>query len=407
MIRKHFFNFTDAITIKDKIMLTSNNSNYDIFLSNGDFGQIRDILSDTEHKQITLKRRNEETKIVEKLQVDLYFRDVKILFKSEDDKLVLIKCKIIENLLFSEQPSLSSDENKAIYLDFVMRNSHLKPNTKEFKDAIKSDPYFNALKIKFGYAITCHKAQGSEWKNVFLNCKSHQSYLSEGYFRWLYTALTRTKSKVYTLDEPHIGLFKIGISEQSSNNNVKISAPIQEEIINTNNTFNIQDKFLLSIFENITQKIESHNINIIDIQHKQYQEIYTFESNNERARVGVFYNGKNMITTINPVDTSNLVLLLKLILEPLKKHLLTVETHTNFNFSEPFLEEFYSHIKEKVENIGVQISNIEHLSWMERYTFVRNKEIEIIDFYYNKKGQPTPSKLVNNSLLTNDILGAL
>lgn len=94
MIRKHFFNFTDAITIKDKIMLTSNNSNYDIFLSNGDFGQIRDILSDTEHKQITLKRRNEETKIVEKLKVDLYFRDVKILFKSEDDKLVLIKCKI-------------------------------------------------------------------------------------------------------------------------------------------------------------------------------------------------------------------------------------------------------------------------------------------------------------------------
>lgn len=406
-IRKYFFDSIDKININDKIILVSNNRNYGIPLSNGDFGQIKEILSDTEHRLVVLKRKNDETKIVEEIKIDLYFRDVEILFKNDNDELVLIQCKIIENLLFSEQPSLSSDENKAVYLDFVMRNSHLKPNTAEFKNAIKDDSYFNALKIKFGYAITCHKAQGSEWKNIFLNCKSHQSYLSEGYFRWLYTALTRTTDKLYILDEPHIGLFGFKQLEESSNENEKILTPIKKEINNIDNTFNIQDKLLLSIFEKVTEKIESHNIKIIDIQHKQYQEIYTFESNNERARLGIFYNNKNMITTINSLDTNNLVSLLKLILEPLKNHLLIVETQNNFSFSEPFLEEFYIHIKAKVEAFGIKIVFIEHKQWMERYVFQRDTEIETLDFYYDKKGKPKISPLRNKSQLIDDILGAL
>lgn len=242
-------------------------------------------------------------------------------------------------MLFSEQPSLSSDENKAIYLDFVMRNSHLKPNTKEFKDAIKSDPYFNALKIKFGYAITCHKAQGSEWKNVFLNCKSHQSYLSEGYFRWLYTALTRTTDKLYTLDAPDIGMFGQATPSYIPKDIKVLSADNQlrkEETKNIHNRFQIQDKFLLSIFNEITLKIESHHIQILDIQHNQNQERYTFESNNEKVRVGIYYNNSNIITNISPIESNNLASLLTLLLEPLQNHLLIVETHDNFIFSETF-----------------------------------------------------------------------
>jgi tRNA A37 threonylcarbamoyladenosine biosynthesis protein TsaE len=399
-IRKYFFNSIDTININDKIIVLSNNANYDIFLSNGDFGQIRNILSNTEHKEITIKRRNEENNIVEQIKVNLYFRDVEILFKDEHGKVVLIRCKIIENLLFSENPSLSSDENKAIYLDFVIRNKHLKPNTKEFKDAIKSDPYFNALKIKFGYAITCHKAQGSEWGNIFLNCKSHQSYLSEGYFRWLYTALTRASKKLYTLDEPHIGI---------TNNLNNKNKPIKN-YASINNTFNIQDKFLLAIYQKISIIVEENNIKILDIQHKQNQEQYIFESNGEQSRVAIYYTSKNIISTINPIETNNLSSLIKIILEPLKKHILTVEQHNNFTFNEQFLEDFYLVLKDKLSNIKINISNIEHLNYMERYTFSRKNEIAIIDFYYNEKGQfksPTPNNKSNSQLLIKDIIGNL
>ena len=106
-----------------------------------------------------------------------------------------INCKIIENILYSQESNLSSDETKALYVDFMIRHPGLRVNTKEWKETLMSDPYFNALRIKFGYAITCHKAQGSEWKRVFIDCKSHMSKLSQEYFRWLYTAITRAKKK--------------------------------------------------------------------------------------------------------------------------------------------------------------------------------------------------------------------
>ena len=68
---------------------------------------------------------------------------------------------------------------------------------------IKTDPYYNALQVKYGYAVTCHKAQGGQWARVFLD----QAYLSEehltpDYFRWLYTAFTRATETLYLVNYP-------------------------------------------------------------------------------------------------------------------------------------------------------------------------------------------------------------
>ncbi|MPT33500.1 MAG: ATP-dependent endonuclease, partial [Flavobacterium sp.] len=64
---------------------------------------------------------------------------------------------------------------------------------------VKANPYFNALQVKFSYAITCHKSQGGQWNTVFIE----QPYLPEGinrdYIRWLYTAMTRAKDKLYLI----------------------------------------------------------------------------------------------------------------------------------------------------------------------------------------------------------------
>jgi len=414
VIRAKFFNNINQVNVKDKIMILANNSSSGIFLSNGDFGLITQIFSDTEHRPVRLKRKNSETNEVENIDIDLYFRSIELLVRDIDGTLHKINCRIIENLLFSEQPNLSSDENKAIYLDFVMRNPHLKPNTKEWKDTIKSDQYFNALKVKFGYAITCHKAQGSEWENIFLNCKSHQSYLSEGYFRWLYTALTRASKHLYTLDEPHIEITD-NINNSSSIHMEHINDSfIQDKVIKHNtsatNPFKIQDKLLLAIYQKIAVIVESNHIKILDLQHKQNQEQYIFESNDEQSRVAIYYNARDIITTINPMETNNLSNLIKAILEPLKNHVLTIENHTEFIFNEKFLEEFYLSLKDKLGDKHITIANIEHLNYMERYSFSRGGEIAIIDFYYNGRGQfksPTPNNKSNSKQLIQDVLGAI
>ena len=412
-IRKHFFQDPSQIQVNDKIMVLSNNSNYDIFLSNGDFGLIRQILGDTEHKIVQLKRKNEETGVVEKIDIDLYFRDVVVLFKDINNHPHEIKCKIVENLLFSESPSLSSDENKAIYLDFVMRNSHLKPNTKAFTEAIRNDPYFNALKVKFGYAITCHKAQGSEWQHVFLNCKTHQSYLSDGYFRWLYTALTRATENLYVINPPHLGMFD-GLKKQhvGMEHIVEKAEDTHSSAVSVDNPFNIQDPFLLLMYQKIISILQGHNVEIVSISHNQYQEQYSFKNEDENATIIFYYNGKQLITNIQSVETNALSVQLKELFEPMKKHVLGLvgKQEGSHEFPQKFLESYYFEIQSSIEKVGAKVGNIEHKNWMERYTFVRGNEIAIIDFYYNQKGQfrtPMPNNKSNSAVLINDIFRVL
>jgi ATP-dependent exoDNAse (exonuclease V) alpha subunit len=105
--------------------------------------------------------------------------------------------KILLNTLYSESPALTTDENKLLYETVLADYEHIK-NREERQKELKKNPYFNALQVKFGYAITCHKAQGGQWSDVFID----QGYfvedmLDESYIRWMYTALTRAQNNLF------------------------------------------------------------------------------------------------------------------------------------------------------------------------------------------------------------------
>ncbi len=394
-IREHFFpGNTNNITVNDKVLVVSNNANYEIFISNGDFGIIQEVSYKPEVKHIVTKNGI--------INETLYFRDVTILFHDINGVPHSIKSKIIENLLYSDKSNLSSNQHKALYVDFVMRNPHLKPNTKEWKDTLKKDPYFNALKIKFGYAITCHKAQGSEWKNVFLNCKTHQSVLSQSYFRWIYTAITRTSEKLFTLDEPHFSPFT-----KMEQHNIPAPQPIETKIIDEsiNNESSVQTTLSGSIEDAIYSEtkilLDQSDIKITNITHNQYCEQYTLEYNNEICRIKINYNGKNKITKIFAIETNTLAKLAEFSLKPLENKTLFLtnitESKNQFVFAENFLEEYYNAILNVINNHNIEIIQIEHFNYLERYTFKQNNEVSIIDFYYNGKKQFTRSQPQNNS----------
>ena len=98
----------------------------------------------------------------------------------------------------SESPSLSYNDSNRLYQEVAKDFAHEKSKYKQLL-AIKKSKYFNALQVKFSYAVTCHKSQGGQWKNVFIE----QPYLPEGqnidYLRWLYTAITRAQEKVFLI----------------------------------------------------------------------------------------------------------------------------------------------------------------------------------------------------------------
>ena len=96
----------------------------------------------------------------------------------------------------SESPSLKYDEYKKLYTEVGLDYK----GQKDINKKIKENEFFNAIQIKFGYSITCHKAQGGQWKNVFIDIGYFKKeMLDKNYLRWLYTAFTRSTENLYLI----------------------------------------------------------------------------------------------------------------------------------------------------------------------------------------------------------------
>jgi len=111
-----------------------------------------------------------------------------------------ISTYILLDTLTSEAPALTNDENLRLF-NAVMEDYADIKNKRDRIKKVKENPYFNALQVKFSYAITCHKAQGGQWKNVFID----HGWLTEEmvnteFKRWLYTAFTRPTEQLYLVN---------------------------------------------------------------------------------------------------------------------------------------------------------------------------------------------------------------
>lgn len=126
------------------------------------------------------------------------FADVLLSFPDYDD--AEVEVKILLDTLSSDSPSLSAEQSKLLFYE-VQKDYADIANKKERYKKIKGDPYFNALQVKYAYAVTCHKAQGGQWAHVYVD----QGYIAEDmvntdYYRWLYTAFTRATEHLYLIN---------------------------------------------------------------------------------------------------------------------------------------------------------------------------------------------------------------
>lgn len=170
----------------DQLMVVRNNyfwlpeNQAAAFIANGDMAKV-------------IRVRKEEERY------GLRFAEVQLEFIDFPD-VGILSCKVILDTLQEETPNLSPDKSKKLFEGLMEDYEHL-PSKRERMQAIKEDPYYNALQIKFAYAVTCHKAQGGQWDAVFVD----QGYLTEemidlDFLRWLYTALTRSKKELFLVN---------------------------------------------------------------------------------------------------------------------------------------------------------------------------------------------------------------
>ena len=132
---------------------------------------------------------------------DLYgfhFADVVLSFPDYDD--LEMDCKIMLDTIRSESPSLTYEESKTLFYEVEKDYMDIKSRIKRIQE-IRDNAHFNALQVKFSYAVTCHKAQGGEWKAVFVDrLLFGDEQMSRDKLRWLYTALTRASEKLYLVN---------------------------------------------------------------------------------------------------------------------------------------------------------------------------------------------------------------
>lgn len=174
----------EEISVGDYLMVVKNNyywiKNDDInFIANGDIVEITRI-----HKY--------------QERYGFRFADVSLRFVDYQD--IEIDAKIMLNTLYIETASLTGEDNKKLFYSVLEDFSDIS-SKKKLYEMVKNDPFFNALQVKFAYAVTCHKAQGGQWKVVFVD----QGFLTDDmlnleYLRWLYTALTRSTEKLYLVN---------------------------------------------------------------------------------------------------------------------------------------------------------------------------------------------------------------
>lgn len=185
-VRNRILYREEEISSGDMLMITKNNYFWTENIKDIDF------LANGEIVEVLRIRRTQE----------LYgFRFCDVLVKSIDYDAEL-EIKILLDTLHSDTAGLSREDSQRLFLS-VLEDYEDIPTKPEKMKKLKADPFFNAVQVKFAYAVTCHKAQGGEWNNVFLDLGYiSQEHLGVNFYRWLYTAITRATSKLFLVNLP-------------------------------------------------------------------------------------------------------------------------------------------------------------------------------------------------------------
>lgn len=183
-IRRNILFAEEEIESGDMLMVVKNNYHYTeriedcpmSFIANGDIARLKRI------------RRFE----------DFYgFRFATALLQFGDYDDTEIECKVLLDTIASESPSLTYEESQRLFYEVEKDYTDIRSRRKRFQE-IRENPYYNALQVKFSYAVTCHKAQGGQWRAVFIDrFLFGDEPMSRDMMRWLYTAITRATDRVY------------------------------------------------------------------------------------------------------------------------------------------------------------------------------------------------------------------
>lgn len=378
-IRELYFK-TEELHKGDILQVVRNNYNIMIAdgeLMNGDFIRIISEPDNVETRNVPLWV-NRNGKCVRE-HIELQFQNIGF----ETDRGVIGKSKILTTLLNNNRPSLTREESVALYIDFVIRHSSINKNSFEFEQALMSDPYFNAIQAKYGYAITGHKSQGGEWHTVFVDYTGRTG-LDNDSLRWNYTATTRAARCLFGVNFPNISPFnKFSIST------IQKVSKIQADVIC------IKDcdctalpptamPFQKAKYKSVSSALVEHNCKVLSILFKQYRDRYTIEGPFGQKDFDCLYNGSGIYTEYHSLQPSEVDgIIMKALMDER-----CYEYDYEYISSIDCLGKLYNTINSVADETDVKITGVKEFQaqYYVLYGLRTSATFATLQFYYNNKG---------------------
>lgn len=421
-IRRDKFGNDDWLCVGDVMMVGQNNHLTGLF--NGEFGLINRIIGPMESRTVNFKVKGDES-----ISKTLVWQKIELVYADDANQRFSKETYMLVNFL-DQGPQLDAETQRALYIDFKNRYEELPPETGSFNEALRNDPYFNALRLKYGFAITCHKAQGGEWDSVLVfwdygnqsnidkvaEIRDNKGLSNISFFRWAYTAITRASSHLYCVNPPVFTPYSNmvfiypetlkGLKELDGQPEVKEAfVPdhnIHESLIRLG--LDQQPAFIQHHAMSVLYQCRKEGIELVNWKKNGFEVVYYFYRGQDKACLKGWIKQNETFNPSyhnNPSGTNSQDLLdtVKKICEDHQKYQAilspqnsTVTSNTinaldaAFAEEKPFLNALLHDLQAYMQDNGINIINIEHLPFRERYTFTRNSIKTIVDFIYDGEG---------------------
>ena len=429
-IRTMLFPGKATVAAGDSVIVAANGFCGPHYVANGEILRIDSVETAVERRSVQLLQKIGNSDISEPVNIALNFRDVMVALPQPDGDDLILKAKILDDFLHGDDASLESAQQRALYVDFLKRHKHIdrKKERDEFQLALRSDPYFNALRLRFGYAITCHKAQGGEWTHVIVSCATKQKPRSSDYFRWLYTAMTRTSSKLYLVDPPDTRLKVAGLGfTPSSAEPVQPSGELgpsnqrgkpPEPNGHPSSAASPQCVFRTWLQTEIRNRLDDTGVEIEDVAHHQYREAYFFKRGADAVRIDISYKRNwtvSGVTCPRPDGFAEVIMARIADLIGQKPGAGGSSAAGRSAPDRPFLKDFDDRLVAALTQKGIRVINLKEQKYSQRYVLARGSDSVTVDIFYNGKNQltsfmpinPSPEPTPSLAELQDDVVTAL
>ena len=398
-IRRHYYG-EDAPRLKsgDLLMICRNNYAHGYELFNGNIVKVDVCQPDEEVEQRQVRVKLSKDRIE---SVNLRFRKATIRFSVRGEA-VSLNVVLLDNFLDDPNGAVGGLLSRALIVDFNNRlPERIKSSYNEIRRLLRSkdrltieqqelcdtynnllhgDKYYNSVICKYGYAMTCHKAQGGEWDNVFVDMCRFGGTANEDYFRWAYTALTRASKRIWHFRSPDFNYISNLVVEE-----IKLSSRIRVS------NYSDDLDFCKARFQRIKIKAQDLGLSVSEDKSKSYQHLISLTD--DKSNIAIFqlwynakgYTGKDVLVSSSSEELTSLC-------RPIIESSYAPEFVPFVSHDRPFAEKLVSFIRSQLQEIGIQLLDITQENYQDVF-HLKTDGLAQIGLTYTAKGNYTYMRL--------------